>query len=86
LLELKMEVLAEGPVSDVPGSGWRIEAVFVSQWFGFKDDFIVRLKSNSQSDVIVDVRSKSRVGLSDLGANAARIKAFEESLIKNSVS
>jgi uncharacterized protein (DUF1499 family) len=76
LAKMKLEILAEGPASDEAGSGWRIEAVATSQWYGFKDDFIVRLTPAEGGGTRVDVRSKSRVGLSDLGANAARVRAF----------
>ena len=75
LAAMKMEILAEGPDGDEAGAGWRIEAVSTSQWYGFKDDFIVRL-TPTEGGVRVDVRSKSRVGMSDLGANAARVRAF----------
>jgi uncharacterized protein (DUF1499 family) len=75
LAQMKMEILAEGPDGDAAGAGWRIEAVSTSQWFGFKDDFIVRI-TPTESGARVDVRSKSRVGLSDLGANAERVRAF----------
>ena len=71
-----METLSEGPASEESGSGWRIEAVSTSFWYGFKDDFIVRLSPGPDGSVRVDVRSKSRVGGSDLGANAARARAF----------
>ena len=74
--EMKMDVLAEGPVSEQSGSGWRVEAEFTSAWFGFKDDFIVRLTSLGDGETRIDVRSKSRVGRSDLGANAERVRAF----------
>jgi uncharacterized protein (DUF1499 family) len=72
--EMKMEVLAEGPGAEA-GSGWRIEAVATSFWYGFKDDFVVRLTRDDRGTRI-DVRSKSRVGLSDLGANAKRVRDF----------
>ncbi|MEL7486679.1 MAG: DUF1499 domain-containing protein [Pseudomonadota bacterium] len=75
-----LEVLAEGPVSDASGSGWRIEAVHTSTFFRFKDDFIVRLTSASEGGTQIDIRSKSRVGGSDLGANAARIRDFRDRL------
>lgn len=74
--EMKMEILAEGPASDAAGDGWRIEAVSTSLWFGFKDDFIVRLTPTTEGGARVDLRSKSRVGGSDLGANAARVRDF----------
>lgn len=57
-----------------PQSG-RIEATATSAWFGFKDDVVVRVKM-SASGSRVDVRSASRVGKSDVGANARRIRAY----------
>lgn len=74
--EMGMSVLAEGPVSADSGAGWRIEAVSTSRWFGFKDDFVVRLSRLDDDATRIDVRSKSRVGKSDLGANAKRVRDF----------
>ena len=51
----------------------RLEAVATTQWFGFKDDVAVRITPIGQGSRI-DVRSKSRVGRSDLGTNAKRIQ------------
>ncbi len=45
-----------------------VEGVATSFWFGFKDDVVARV-----GDSQIDFRSVSRVGISDLGANAARI-------------
>ena len=53
----------------------RLEATATTRWFGFKDDVVVRV-TPAGSGSRVDVRSKSRVGHSDLGANAKRIRAF----------
>lgn len=74
--EMGMTILAEGPADQTAGGGWRIEAVATSLWFGFKDDFIVRLTTVEGGGTRVDLRSKSRVGGSDLGANAARVRDF----------
>ena len=52
-----------------------IEATDTTFWFGFKDDVVIRI-SASEEGSRVDLRSKSRVGLSDVGANAARIRRF----------
>ena len=52
-----------------------LEATDTTTWFGFKDDVVVRLTAQND-DTLVDVRSKSRVGKSDLGKNAQRINAF----------
>jgi uncharacterized protein (DUF1499 family) len=53
----------------------RIEAVDTTPWFAFKDDIVVRLTPVA-GGTRIDMRSKSRVGISDLGANAARIRSF----------
>lgn len=53
----------------------RIEAVATTRWFGFKDDVAVRI-TPAGAGSRVDVRSKSRVGRSDVGANAKRIQEF----------
>jgi len=53
----------------------RLEAVDTTLWFGFKDDIVVRVRSEGSSTE-VDVRSKSRVGKSDVGTNARRIQRF----------
>src|SRR6267378_1867702 len=58
----------------VPGDG-RLEATDSSAFFGFKDDVVVRVRA-SEAGSRLDVRSKSRVGLSDVGANARRVRAF----------
>ncbi|MDX1705504.1 DUF1499 domain-containing protein [Pseudidiomarina sp.] len=53
----------------------RIEATATTTWFGFKDDVVIRIQQpDGQTEV--DVRSKSRVGRSDVGANAERIRTF----------
>jgi hypothetical protein len=59
----------------------RIEATATTPWFGFKDDVVVRIMPEPAGSRI-DVRSVSRVGKSDLGANAARIRAYVSLLSK----
>ena len=54
-----------------------VEAVATTFWFGFRDDVVVRVRPGPDGSVI-DVRSVSRVGVSDVGANAARIMKFLE--------
>jgi len=60
--------------ADAPAG--RIEATATTFWFGFKDDIIVRVRPEPSGGSRVDVRSVSRVGVSDVGANAARIREF----------
>lgn len=52
-----------------------IEATDTTFWFGFVDDIVIRITSFKGGSK-VDVRSVSRVGRSDVGANARRIGAF----------
>ena len=53
----------------------RIEASDRSRWFGFTDDIVIRI-TPSGSGSRVDVRSSSRLGRSDFGVNAARVRAY----------
>lgn len=67
---------------------YTIEAVATSLLFGFEDDIVIRLTPfttpeqnvDMPAKTRVDVRSMSRVGKSDLGANAARIQDFLHAL------
>ena len=54
----------------------RIEATDRDLWFGFVDDVVIRITPAAASGSRIDVRSLSRVGRSDLGTNAKRIRAF----------
>jgi len=62
-----MEDMGFADVTASAGEG-RVEGVAQTFWFGFRDDVVARV-----SDGEIDFRSVSRVGMSDLGANAARI-------------
>ena len=53
-----------------------LEATHTSGWWGFKDDVAIRIREAEGNTTRVDMRSVSRVGGSDLGANARRISAF----------
>lgn len=53
----------------------RIEATATVDWWGFKDDVVVRLMPQG-TGTRVDVRSESRVGKGDLGVNAKRIEDY----------
>ena len=67
--DMGWEIVAADPRS------LRIEATDTTAWFGFKDDVVVRL-TPSPAGCRIDVRSVSRVGKSDVGTNARRIKAY----------
>ncbi|HEX8825288.1 MAG TPA: DUF1499 domain-containing protein [Archangium sp.] len=57
-----------------------LEGVVESRLFRFRDDFVVRVRPEPGGGARVDMRSKSRVGRGDLGANAARIHDFLQAL------
>ena len=61
-------------IASDPAAG-RIEAVDTTFWFGFKDDVVVRVQA-APGGSRVDLRSLSRVGVSDVGTNASRIQKF----------
>lgn len=65
-------------VASVPAEG-RIEATDTTFWFGFTDDIVVRITPAGNRS-LVDVRSVSRVGISDVGTNAKRIRKFLKKL------
>jgi uncharacterized protein (DUF1499 family) len=58
-----------------------IEATATTFWFGFKDDVAIRITAQEHGSRI-DVRSVSRVGISDIGTNAKRIRTFVKLLKK----
>jgi len=75
----------EAALATVDAMGWtrvaavaedgRIEATDTTLWYGFKDDVVIRIQETPDG-TRVDVRSKSRVGGSDLGKNADRIAEY----------
>jgi uncharacterized protein (DUF1499 family) len=68
-LDMGWDVVARAPAEG------RLEAVDVTKWFGFHDDIVVRIRPDGAGSK-VDIRSKSRVGRSDLGVNARRVRDF----------
>ena len=66
-------------VAAVPAEG-RIEAVASTAYVGFKDDVVIRVRDDGNA-IAVDIRSKSRMGKGDMGANAARILAWKKLLL-----
>lgn len=57
-----------------------LEGVAESRIFRLRDDFVVRVRPEEGGGTRVDMRSKSRVGRGDLGANAERIHEFLQAL------
>ena len=58
-----------------------IEAVVTTGLMRFKDDVVIEVRAKGDGSA-VHVRSKSRSGKGDLGANAARIRAFGAELLR----
>jgi len=61
-------------VAAEPAEG-RIEATDTTFWFGFTDDIVIRIGAAGGRSLL-DIRSVSRVGKSDVGTNARRIRTF----------
>ncbi len=69
-------------IVDANRADGRIEATDTTFWFGFKDDIVIRITPSDHGSRI-DVRSVSRVGKSDLGTNAKRIRKYLKKLREN---
>ena len=76
--ERAIRVLSEMKLNLAPGTAGRdrVEATQTSFWFGFKDDVVVVITRLPGDGSQVDVRSASRVGKFDGGANAKRVEAI----------
>lgn len=69
-------------IADSDFADGQIEATATTLWFGFKDDVVIRIAPGENGGSIVDIRSVSRVGLGDAGANARRISKIMAKLSK----
>jgi len=74
------DAMAGWEVVEASASDGRIEAIATTRLFGFKDDVVIRIRPASNGGSLVDVRSKSRDGKGDMGANAGRIRSYLETL------
>ena len=59
-------------------NGIYIHAVFTSKLMRFKDDVEFRIHKDGNNSSIVDIRSASRVGYSDLGVNRKRMEELRK--------
>lgn len=66
-------VASQPPAND--GETGRIEAVAITLLMGFRDDVAIRI-TPTETGSRVDIRSASRYGTRDFGANASRIRRF----------
>jgi hypothetical protein len=67
-------------VAVLDAAGGRMEATETSTFFRFKDDIVVLARPAPGGGSLVDMRSISRVGSSDVGVNAKRVRAFLKDL------
>ena len=87
--------VAAKPERNITSKGWEVvtplsgqesndtiqlEATATSGWFEFKDDVAIRIRA-VEGATRVDMRSTSRVGLSDIGANSKRVYGFMMELL-----
>lgn len=92
LLDRSRDIVFTQALQLAKSHGWKIaaasadkgtiEATATTPIMAFKDDVVIRIQS-VEDKTRVDMRSVSRVGLSDLGANAARIQQFMNELSTN---
>ena len=61
-------------------SSHAVEGYDTTWLFHFHDDFVIEVRPTANGQSVVQMRSKSRDGKGDVGANAARIKAFFQRL------
>ena len=71
------EAMPDWEIARRDADAMEIEAVATTRLFGFKDDIVVRVRPSGAGGSVVDVRSKSRDGKGDLGANAKRITTYK---------
>jgi uncharacterized protein (DUF1499 family) len=58
-----------------------VEATASVSWIRFQDDVVIRVRAVPGTPISrVDMRSRSRVGASDLGTNAKRVREFLQAL------
>ncbi len=69
-------------IDQVDQSDRTVYGVATTGMIRFKDDFAIRVRSGSDGS-IVDMRSASRVGVGDLGANAKRVRRFIAALARS---
>jgi uncharacterized protein (DUF1499 family) len=65
-------------VAGVDPAAGTLEATATTLFFRFKDDVVLRVRSDLErpGGSVVDMRSISRVGGSDIGVNAKRVRRF----------
>jgi uncharacterized protein (DUF1499 family) len=76
------ETLPGWQVTSADAATGRIEATDTSKVFHFVDDVVIRVRAEGSGSRI-DIRSRSRDGLGDMGVNAKRVRTWTEALTGN---
>jgi uncharacterized protein (DUF1499 family) len=71
-------------ITRVDAEAMEFEGVAKTRLLRFRDDFIARVRAEGEKRSRVDMRSKSRLGRSDFGANAKRIRKYFDELQRSS--
>ncbi len=72
----RVRARAPGDAAAQPPTPWRLQALATTDLLRFKDDLALEVRPRPDGGSSVAMRSKSRLGLSDWGVNAKRIRAF----------
>lgn len=89
LVDASPDAVFKAALALVKHNGWvvqaanpathKIDATATTLWFGFKDDVVIRIQPHG-AGTRVDMRSESRIGKSDIGKNAKRVRHFLQQL------
>jgi uncharacterized protein (DUF1499 family) len=79
-LEIARDKPFDWSITSDDSETFTLEAVAETRLFRWKDDIVIQVSRDANDGSVVNMRSKSREGRSDLGANARRIRAFFEAL------
>jgi len=75
-VKLAASEMPDWRVASVDPRRLALEGVATSGLFHFKEDFVIEVRPGGHGGSLVEMRSKSRDGISDFGSNAARIRGF----------
>lgn len=76
------EFMPNWEIRHTDSTSMRVEILAITPLLRFKDDVVIEVRSGANGTNEVHMRSRSRLGKSDLGANAKRIQEFFDRLKK----
>ncbi len=84
IVQKKASEMPGWEITSVDPATRTIEGVATSSLFHFQDDFVIQVRPGEGGGSLLEMRSKSRDGVGDLGANYLRIEKFFASVTPNS--